>query len=293
MVDEEGPVLIEVNCRPMGANLDGEFLESFLGHHETDCILDSYLNPAKFEYEQNKGYKLYGHGALKFIIVPNDIVAKSSPIYHISHNLKSFHKTTSDIIDEAKFFAKTQDLATTGGTVYLTNKNEYELKKDLDFLRKLEKYAFQLVLSDDSNKNDIDEELYLNESKSLLNKVKAYGTTLFVTDQIIEDIDTLQILPDDINNIRGDFSCVVVNLNKTLIEKDKEMIAYLFLKIIERVKVGGLIFIPKSTYQFIPHGRTGAEALIKVLDLKLKLPMHHFKKTVVASKNWIDIGDTY
>ena len=286
MVDDKGPVLIEVNCRPIGANMDAPFLDSFLGHHDTDCILDSYLNPEKFEYECKKEYKLYGHGALKFIIIPQDIVAKSSPLKYISNNLKSYHKSTQGIIDEAKYFTKTQDLNTSGGTIYLTHPDEYQLKKDLDFLRSLERNAFQLVFSDDTHKNtDIDEEMSVNESKSILKNVKAYGTTLFVTDQIIEDIEVLQVLPDNIDNTLGDFSCVVVNLNKSLVEKNDEDIANLFLKIIDSVKVGGLIFIPKSTYKYIPNGRIGAEALIKVLDLKLELPLHNFNKMIIASKN--------
>ena len=286
MVDEKGPVLMEVNCRPIGGNLEAKYLDSFLGHHDTDCILDSYLNPEKFDYEQKKGYKLFGHGALKFIIIPQDIVAKSSPMKYISNNLKSHYKSASAIVEETKYFAKTQDLNTTGGIIYLRHSNEYQLKKDLDFLRSLEKNAFKLVFSDDSNKkNDINEEISLNESKSILEKVKAYGTTLFVTDQKIKDIDILQVLPDDIDNAPGDFNCIVVNLNKTLIEKNDEEIAHLFLKIMDSVKVGGLIFIPKSTYQYIPNGRIGAEALIKVLDLKLKLPLHQFNKMIIASKN--------
>ena len=44
MIDEDGPVLIEVNCRPCGANMPAEYLDQISGQHETDSILDAYLN---------------------------------------------------------------------------------------------------------------------------------------------------------------------------------------------------------------------------------------------------------
>ena len=43
MVDEKGPVLIEVNCRPQGGYLDRKFMDFISGQHETDSALDSYL----------------------------------------------------------------------------------------------------------------------------------------------------------------------------------------------------------------------------------------------------------
>ncbi len=58
----------------------------------------------------------------------------------------------------------------------------------------------------------------------------------------------------------------------------------MILKIIEKVKTGGIILIPKSTYQYIPNGRIGVEALIRVLDLKLEMPIYDLKVCVVASK---------
>ena len=58
MIDEKGPVLIEVNCRPHGGNLDAKFLDRISGQHETDSSLDSYLNPDKFHQDRQMPYKL-------------------------------------------------------------------------------------------------------------------------------------------------------------------------------------------------------------------------------------------
>ena len=50
MIDEEGPVLIEVNCRPCGGNMEAKFLNRISGQHETDSILDAYLKRYKIFY---------------------------------------------------------------------------------------------------------------------------------------------------------------------------------------------------------------------------------------------------
>lgn len=285
MVDEKGPVLIEVNCRPSGGNMDAEYLDRISGQHETDSILDSYLNPENFYYERDRGYKLYAHGSLKLFIVPKDIIPESSPMKYISNKLKSHYKTAQGVVDGTNLFVKTQDFETTGGTVYMVHEDGYVLQKDLDFLRSVERFAFNLVLSDESDrKTAVDENETYDDVKSILDKVKAYGSTLLVTDQIFDDVNVLQVSPDKIDDISGDFNCVVVNLNKSIVENKSDMVAYNFLKAIEKVKVGGLIFIPKSTYQYVNNGRISTEALIKVLDLKIELPLHNFKNVIIASK---------
>lgn len=285
MVDEKGPVLIEVNCRPSGGNMDDEYLDRISGQHETDSILDAYLNPKNFYYERDKGYRLYAHGSLKVFIVPKDIVPESSPMKHISNKLKSHYKTVQGDVDGRNLFVKTQDFETTGGTVYLVHEDGYVLQKDIDFLRSVERYAFNLVLNDESNrKTVVDENESYEDVKSTLERVNAYGSTLLVTDQIFDDVDVLQVSPDNLEDIYGEFNCVVVNLNKSIVENKSDRTAYIFLKAIEKVKVGGLIFIPKSTYQYIYNGRITTEALIRVLDLKIELPLHNFKNMIIASK---------
>lgn len=286
MIDEKGPVLIEVNCRPCGSHMAADFLDRISGQHETDSILDSYLNPPKFNYERNKGYRLYSHGALKLFIVPKDIIAESSPMKHISNKLKSHFMTRQRRLnDDSNLFVKTQDLESTGGTVYLVHEDGYLLRQDIEFLRNIERYAFNLVLSEGSYKGvTLDNIPPMDEFKSFLDEVSVYGSILFVTDQIFDDVYLMQVSPDSIDDIKGKYDGVVVNLNESIFNKKDDMIAYLFLKIINRVKLGGLVFIPKSTYRHIPHGRISIEALIMVLGLELEMPVHKYPRMIIASK---------
>ena len=285
MVDENGPVLIEVNCRPHGGSLDRKFMDFISGQHETDSALDSYLNPEKFNLERMKGYHLFAQGVVKSFIVPKDLIAKSSPMNSIGVNLKSFFKTDLNPIESPKTFSKTQDLETDGGTVYLAHEDPNQLQRDIDFIRDLEKRAFQLVLSEELRDDVVIDDNEISKGiESLMNEIKAYGTSLLVTENVFDNLNVSQVSIDDLNEIKGTFDCVVINLNKSLSDMNADEIAKRFLDIFDKVKFGGLIFIPKTTYDFMPNSRLGAEALLKVLDFKIELPIHKLNRMVIASK---------
>ena len=285
MIDENGPVLIEVNCRPCGANMEAGFLDPITGQHETDSSLDSYLNPEKFELERRKGYKPLGCGIIKFFITPNDLIARSSPMKYISTKLKSHYKTSlTPIIDDTPI-KKTQDMETTSGAVYLVHKDPYQVEKDMNFLRAIEQNAFQLILSEELNKDMglVEDENY-NDIKTFLKDIEAYGTCLLISDTIYDDLKTTQITPEELKDIHGKYDAVIVNLNKSLTRYKDDRIAKFILNTFDRITEGGLIIIPKTTYEAMPNGRLGAEALIKTLDLKIELPLHKLPKMLIASK---------
>jgi biotin carboxylase len=283
-IDENGPVLIEVNCRPHGSNMDAKYLNMIFGHHETDCSLDSYLSPKKFNLDRKNGYKTFAYGIAKEFIIPKDLVVKSSPISNIGVNLKSHYKTSVNF-SESQFVSKTQDLETSGGSIYLVSRDYRQIRKDLEFLRNIEKRAFELVLSEEKNVNiDIDGAKINQNIKILLDNVEAFGSVLLVTEEKFEGLNIKQVTLDSLDEINGEFDCLIVNLNQSVCNESAECVSRILLDIFDKVKVGGLIFIPNSTYDFLPNGRLGAEALMKLLDFNLEIPMHKLTKMIIASK---------
>ena len=285
MIDEKGPVLIEVNCRPMGGNMPADFVDIISGQHETDSLLDSYLKPERFMEELKKKYELYAHGTLKFFIVPEDMIVRSSPMGAMTNHLKAYHSASLATKMGEKFYPKTKDVGTSGGTVFLVHEDKAEVENNLNFLRAVEKNAFSLILSDDSakvlEKDDVD---YLNEIKPLVEKTEKYGTGLFVTDQFVEDIDILQIGSEEIGDINGRFEFIIINLNKSIADMKGDEKVRTLLDIFSKARTGGIIFIPKNTYQVLLSGRKGMEALLRVLDYKIELPPYNIKEVIVASK---------
>ena len=286
MIDENGPVLIEVNCRPCGGSMPAEFLDRISGQHETDSILDSYLKPKSFYGELNKKYSLYAHGTLKFFITPKNIIARSSPIVNINTKLKAFHD--SSLVNSTyhdMLFKKTEDLNTAAGYVFLVNENKANVDHDLNFLRDLERNVFSLILSDDVTYPKLkDDEEYLSEIVPMIKKIERHGTGLFITDQFGDDIDIFQIEYSKLSEVKGNFDYVVVNLNKSLVNKNEADKVNIIFEAILKVKRGGLVFIPKNTYQLMLSGRKGIEALVKVLDYKIELPPHYIQEVIIASR---------
>ena len=286
MIDENGPVLIEVNCRPCGGGMPAKFLDRISGQHETDSILDSYLKPESFYNELKKKYELYAHGTLKFFIVPFDMVARSSPIGDMSNRLKAYHDAVLISVDQYDmFFQKTEDLNTAAGFIFLVHENKHEVDKNLNFLRDVERNAFSLILSEDSVNVEIrDDGDYLSEIRPIIEKSSRYGTGLFVTDQFAEDVNMVQIKSSELNDLKGNFDFVVINLNKSLFGKNESDKVLLILDIFSKVKTGGLVIIPKNTYQLFSSGRKGIEALIKLMDYKIELPPYDIYDVIIASR---------
>lgn len=287
MIDEKGPVLIEVNCRPCGGDMSAGFLDRISGQHETDSILDSYLKPERFYEQLKKKYKLYAFGTLKFFTVPRSMIASSSPIVLMNNKLKAYYDTSLiNITYSNVFFEKTESVHNTAGYVFLVHEDKSEMDNNLNFLRTIEKNAFSLILSEDSQDIKLkDDETYLNEIQSLVTEIRKYGTGLFVSDQFLENIDMVQISSDSINEIKGNFDFIIINLNKSLIDKNEADKVKTILNVLLKVRTGGTVFIPKNTYQLLVSGRKGMEALIKLLDYKIEIPPYYIHDVIIASRD--------
>ena len=286
MIDEKGPVLIEVNCRPCGGSMPAEFLDRISGQHETDSILDSYLKPKCFFDELRKKYNLHAHGTLKFFITPKNMIVRSSPIVNIDKKLKAFHD--SSLVNATyhdMFFQKTEDLTTAAGYVFLINEDKADVDHDLNFLRDVERNAFSLILSDDVTYPKLKEDdEYLNEIIPMIKNIESHGTGLFVTDQIAEDVDIYQVDYRKTTEVNSNFDYVIVNLNKSLIDKNEADKVKIILNCLLKVKSGGYVFIPENTYQLMLSGRKGIEALVKVLNYRIELPPYFIQDVIIASR---------
>ena len=284
MVDEKGPVLIEVNCRPMGGTMKPGYLDRISGQHETDSALDSYINPKKFQYQKNRRYQIYEYGTVKWLIVPKNITAKSNPIKYITPRLESHYLTKQDINKNS--FIKTKDFETTGGSVYLVNEDRYTVKEDLAFIRHIEKYTFDLVLNDETDKEiTYDENKTAENIERILNTAPEYGSVLAVIDEDNNEHEGIsEISFDKLNNLKSKFDCIIVDLNKTLINEKADTQAAMLLRITDYLKTGGAIFVPPSTYKYMPSTRIGTEVLLATAGLTIELPFNDLDGFIVASK---------
>ena len=190
------------------------------------------------------------------------------------------------MIEDEKFYIKTENVDTICGFVFLAHKNERVLRNDINFLRSVEKNAFDLILSEElDHHNKFNNDIMIKKLKLLVDASQNYGNGILITDQTIYDVDILQIGIEDVENVDGEFDYVIINLNRSIIEKSDYFKVDLILKLMSYMKVGGYIFIPETTYRFIPGQRKGIELLLKALDLRIEVPSYGPIKGVIASKS--------
>lgn len=286
MIDDKGPVLINLNCCPMSGHLPGKFLDEVSGQHETDSILDSYLNPECFLERRMQKYRLNAYGAFKRIVAPKDIIARSAPMNNLGPKLRSFHESViDDLLASEKFYPKTEDSDTGCGLIFLVNEDYHLLQDDIKFLRSVEKNAFDLVLSPEEDVNyQFNVDIAVKKLQMIIQMSEKYGDGLLITDQILSDVNITQVRLDGVKEVDGQFDFVIVNLNRSFIEKSDYLTIDIIFDVFSVIKVNGFIFIPETTYRYIPGGRKGIESLLKAMLLKIEVPPYGIKQGVIASK---------
>ncbi len=281
MVDEDGPVLIEVNCRPMGGNMQRKYVESIFGQHETDSALDSYLDPGKFEEESRKPYKIRKNGAMKFFIIPEDTDVASAPVLQIATHLRSFYSASFDQIGRTMALPETKNLETAGGTVYLLHEDEKILREDLELLHLLEmKYPrilFQgLKGAGDNAKTDPD-------ITSVIEAAGCRGATLVFSDTI-SDIDGASVADSSkLADAYDSYEQGILDLSRPESFADLESVIQQIYTFAGKIRRGGRVLIPESTYCNLPYGMEGMEILLKVAGLNIELPADSMESLLIAS----------
>ncbi len=150
MIDEEGPVLIEANCRVMGGSAPAGFLDKVFGYHETDIVLDCMLNCDFHKDFLQKPYHPLRKGYVKDFYSDKDKTISSSGIIPILLNMRSFYSGWVENAGKAAGICKTVDLETETGCVYLVHDNDETTKRDFDLLMLIEEKYPNLLHSNAS-----------------------------------------------------------------------------------------------------------------------------------------------
>ena len=142
-IDENGPVLIEINCRPSGLSQKRSLLDKVWGEHPTALSVESYLNPKECIKKSDKPLKLLRFYTIKSLIIYEEINVKKSHIEEAFKDLESYEYALS--YGDNKVYPKTIDLATGGGVILLTNKNQEKLMDDINTIKRIEKYEVEKI----------------------------------------------------------------------------------------------------------------------------------------------------
>ena len=142
-LDENGPVLIEMNCRVAGPFQRYSLLDSVWGEHSTAVSLESYLNPEKCIEKSKKPLQRLNNYIIKVIIIYKEIFVIKTKLDEAFADLESFLYASP--FGDNELYPKTVDLATSGGMVFLCNPDEDKIYKDLNTIKRREKFEIETL----------------------------------------------------------------------------------------------------------------------------------------------------
>lgn len=271
MVDEDGPVLIEVNCRPMGCTMPAEYLDLILGQHETDTTLDSLLSHEWFLKKFEKPYRPLRKAYLKLIIIPKDMDAEDHPIWEVARHLRSTWKIDARNSDGVVQYFKTRDLETNGGVIYMVHDDERVVEQDLEILETLEKKYFGLLINDGTSRKWFEngEEPAIDYA-ALLRECGCSGSILVAADQPAEIPGTQCVTPATLPDAHKGFDYVLITYRKSIVQASESELLRLMFDTMSLVRRGGKVIIPEFSYRYLSYEREGAEMLMRIVGLTLE-----------------------
>ena len=283
MVDEKGPVLIEVNCRPMGAGMERHFMEKIFGTHETDCALDAYLDPVKFENDRLAPYRPLRKGVIKVFILPEDVTLESAPVLQLVQQLPSFYDGMFDRIGRDPFLARTRDLETAGGTVYLVHDDEQVVKEDCAFLHRLE-MQYPELLFNQYKPQDSAKSVKRPPIENLLKEAGCHGATMVFSDQKAHVDAAVVIDGSGLETAYDSYDNILLDLSRPETFADVESLFEQVFVFLGKVRAGGRVLVPESTYCNLPYGATGMEVLLHAKGFRIEAPLAGQGRMIIASR---------
>lgn len=264
-IDEKGPVLVEVNCRPMGGSMPAEFLDLAFGQHETDTMLDAYLDPDTFRKNMNKPYKALRKYALKMIKVPRYLEVSEYTIKIIADQLKSAYVTQVDDTILPVIYEKTQDLDSSGGTVYLIGDDEKQVMKDLEILKFIEDNYFAFVFNDGMSRRWLkNESIPDNDIDVIASDFDCHGAVLAACEEISEKKGMMVVTPDTISDAHKGFDFVILGYSHSFPKMKEAQCLKLIFDTADKAKPGGMVIIPDNTYEYLTYKEEGAKLLLRI-----------------------------
>lgn len=280
MVDDKGPVLIEINPRLSGGVVHKDISIESLGYDPIECALDAYIDKESFNKRKRSFYHPVKYALRKQFISEKTAEISYIPGLELFDFLPSINKKNFDNVVKEKHISKTIDLASAPADLWLVHQDESVLMKDYEIIRYIEANCFDLLFEEKQNYTAIEEA----EMKKAIFKLQKALRFLpdFLTNSIYildsgfigeisneytafspEDI-TPDKLPDKIENIV--YHCA------NRFESMEELLKR-FSLLIDRLSAGGHFIITLWGMKSLPYGENGAESILAAMGLELEIPM--------------------
>ncbi|MEM6295096.1 MAG: ATP-grasp domain-containing protein [Myxococcota bacterium] len=140
IVDEQGPVLIEMAARTVGQN-PTLMTEATLGISQLAATLDAYINPTRFFERGRSPYVMSKRGSLISLISPRAGTIEALPRWEEMSTLESFFSGHTGM-KPGVHIEKTENLHTSPGYVNLVHEDPEVVERDYATIRRWERDDF-------------------------------------------------------------------------------------------------------------------------------------------------------
>jgi hypothetical protein len=283
MVDKDGPVLIEVNCRPMGGGLERRYSELISGQHETDSALDSYLDPVKFHNDSLKPYRLKRSGVSKDLVFIRDTEILSAPVLQICKRLRSYYSASFDMIGRTDMVKQTSDMESEAGLVYLLHDSEQQVRDDCDLLHLLEMKYPKILYQEPSDPEAEERPPVSRDIDFVMEAAGCCGSTIVFTDTEYTSEGIAVVTGSELSEAFDSYEQGILDLSDPFSFADLESVIQQIFVFMDKVRVGGRVLVPESTYCNMPYGLEGMEILLRVYGAAIELPASDAPGLLIAT----------
>ena len=102
------------------------------------------------------------------------------------------------------------------------------------------------------------------------------------TEQAREGVQSVS--PQTLDNANKGFDYVIIGYQLALLDLNESACLELIFKTMDKVKPGGKVIIPQSTYEYLSYKKDGAELLMRVKGLAIQAPSANLRGYVIGLK---------
>ncbi len=266
-LDEDGPVLIEVNARPMGGHFSVSSLDAALNHHITDLALDIMCGFKDIKSLPDGIPKMRGMYMMVLIVYENRIVSLS-PLAQLVRCISTFREIFSPLMGKGAVpIEVTNDYVSSIGSVEFISDDDYLLDGDFNVLWNIEEKMPDLIYGPTDPLPEVPKtDFILPDGKILLLEPNGFS--------VCEDGNHRKYVDGESIN-----TCVV-NLYGTM--SLEELYSNLF-ECLDKLSDGGSLIVTKSSSMMVPYGMKGMMRLLMLMNTEYDLP--DSDGTIVAVKH--------
>mgnify|MGYP002624348904 CR=1 FL=1 len=274
-IDKRGPVLIEVNARPMGLAMTQPYYDEVLGHHQTDLAIDVYLDPGMFKRMSRKVYNPPKYALMKLIIVPEDMIGSFAPTFVLSNMLGSTREILFFGNEGISEYQRTVDLDTSPLTVKMVNSDYGELMKDYEMLRTVEKRYFNMFYT---LGEEIEPVELTTDIQQILENLDRNKKFVVVTDKDVYAWQFGQRIETDGGEVYD--GAIYAKCGKC---KSEDRYISIF-KVIRTLRTGGVFIAVPESYRSLKYGSVAMDFMMNIGGVRILLPTYEATGLVYGIK---------